>query len=85
MGKICEIYGITINYLDDDYYTFVLSNSYTSFLQQWRKENINKIDDFKTMLGISYAVYRKWEKGSKMSRDTYKRLRDIFLIDRENK
>lgn len=75
MEKICVALGVPVQYFNDDYYNFVLSEDYTSFLREWRKKNTKRHYDVKKMLGVSFAAYFEWEQGKRMSRKTFEKIR----------
>ena len=76
MKKICKVLDVPVSYFNDDYLNFVLSKNYTSYLRKWRKENTKRIDDVKKILGVSYFVYREWEKGKRMSRGSFEKIKE---------
>nr|WP_274377503.1 helix-turn-helix transcriptional regulator [Desulfotruncus arcticus] len=75
MEKICLALKVPVGYFEDDYYNFILSDKYTSFIRQWRKKNTKRCDDVGKMLGVSIITYLDWEKGKRMSRDTFEKIR----------
>ena len=80
MQKLCKLFNVPIEYFDDDYYTFVLSDGYEEFLRQWRKKNTKRHYDIKEILGISFWSYNQWEKGRRMSRETFEKIREKLGI-----
>ena len=76
MKKICTILEVPIQYFNDDYYNFVLSDDYANYLKKWRKENTARYDDVKKILGVSYKAYRDWEEGSSMTRKIFNKIKD---------
>ncbi len=76
MNKICNILDVPVEFFEDAYYIFVLSDNYESYLQKWRKENTTRHDDVKKILGVSYGMYRNWEKGYRMRRQAFEMIRD---------
>jgi len=73
--KICVALGVGVEYFQDDYYSFVLSEKYVPTLQRWRRENTKRHTDIKRKLGVSYAAYVDWERGCKMTRKTFEKIR----------
>lgn len=80
MEKICNALEVPIEYFNDGYYNFVLSKNYKDILKKWRRENVRKIDDIKKILGISYTAYRCWERGEKMDRKSFEKIKDILKL-----
>ncbi len=76
MKKICTVLDVPVTYFEDDYYNFVLSDDYTNYLRRWRKENADSIDDVKKILGVSYSTYCEWEKGKRMSRESFEKIKE---------
>lgn len=76
MEKICAAMGVPVQYFKDDYYNFVLWDGYTGFLRKWRKENTNKHDEVKKILGVSYDAYLSWEKGGKINREIFIKIKE---------
>lgn len=74
MEKICNALGVEVGFFDDDYYSFVLSDNYSSYLKEWRRKNTSKYDEVEKILCVSYESYLSWEKGKKMDRNTYKKI-----------
>lgn len=76
MKKICTVLDVPVTYFEDDYYNFVLSDDYTNYLRRWRKENADSIDDVKKILGVSYSTYCEWEKGKRMIRKSFEKIKE---------
>lgn len=79
MKKMIKALEVDVEYFEDDYYSFVLSDRYTEILRKWRKENTRKIEDVKKILGVSYYSYRTWEKGIIMNRSVFDKIKDKIL------
>ncbi len=79
MKKICTALGIPVQEFGDEYYTFVLSEDYESYLRQWRKENTKRFDEMESILGVCYGVYRSWEKGLRMTRESFDKIREKLI------
>jgi cyclopropane fatty-acyl-phospholipid synthase-like methyltransferase len=75
MQKICKALDVPVQVFGDDYFTFVLSEHYEDYLIQWRNKNTDRYDEVERLLGISYSVYRCWEKGLRMSIETFKNIK----------
>lgn len=78
--KICIALNVPVEYFKDDYYSFVLSSAYSDFLRQWRKKNTHRYYDIENILGVSFWSYNEWEKGSRMSRETFEKIREKLGI-----
>lgn len=75
MKKIIDALKVDVEYFEDDYYSFVLSDKYTSYLKQWRMKNTKRVEDIERILGVTYASFRSWEKGEIMSRDSFNKIK----------
>lgn len=74
MKKIVEYLDVDVEYFEDDYYNFVLSNDYVEFLKKWRNENTKNHMQIEKILNISYGTYLAWEKGLIMSREFFNKI-----------
>jgi len=80
MKKMIKALEVDVEYFEDDYYSFVLSDRYTEILKKWRKENTSKTEDVKKILGVSFWSFNLWEKGHIMSRETFNMIKDKLNI-----
>lgn len=74
MKKIVNVLDVDVKYFEDDYYNFVLSENYTDYLKEWRK--LLRVEELEEKLGVSYASYLNWEKGSFMARNTFNKIKN---------
>ncbi|MCR2042690.1 helix-turn-helix transcriptional regulator [Anaerosalibacter massiliensis] len=74
MKKIVNVLDVDVKYFEDDYYNFVLSENYTDYLKEWRK--LLRVEELEEKLGVSYASYSSWEKGSFMARNTFNKIKN---------
>jgi site-specific DNA recombinase len=76
MEKICTALDVPVSYFEDDYYNFVLSDNYASYLQEWKKQNIKRHNDIEKVLGVAYQTFWSWQKGYRMSRESFERVKE---------
>lgn len=74
MKQLVEVLDVDVEYFEDDYYNFVLSNDYVEFLKKWRNKNIKKHLQIEEILNVSYGSYLSWEKGLIMSKETFNKI-----------
>lgn len=80
MKRIIDILDVEVDYFEDEYYSFIFSNSYIDKFKKWRKENITRTKDVQKLLGVSYASFLSWEKGHILSREVFNRIKCILKI-----
>ncbi|MBC8590594.1 helix-turn-helix domain-containing protein [Wansuia hejianensis] len=83
INAITNELNISIDYFENDYFNFVLSDKYTKILYNWRKKNTTNRFELEKKLGVTYYNYLKWEKGKKMSMESFNKIKNKLNIKKD--
>lgn len=77
--KLANIFELNTKYFYDDYYEF-LDSTYSNKILEWRKRNGLTIKDAANKVNINYVTWSSWEKGKKISRENYEKLKTFNFV-----
>ncbi len=77
--NLAKIFEIDKKYFYDDYYEFLDSN-YSSKILSWRKKYNLTITAAAKKVNVNYVTWSSWEKGAKISRENYNKLKTLKII-----
>ncbi len=74
---LAQIFKIGKTYFYDDYFDFLDKNCF-EILKGWRETNRFTQNEAAKTLKVSTATFNRWENGKKISRNNYKKLKEII-------
>ncbi len=74
--KLAKLFNINKKYFYDDYFIFL--DKAPNILKEYRRnKNLNKTQ-LADLLGTSYSIISRWEKGYIISRNYYKKIKELL-------
>ncbi|MEY7999431.1 helix-turn-helix domain-containing protein [Clostridium sp. Mt-5] len=79
LNKMAEIFKIDAKQFMDDYLLFIYNPNYKNFFIELKAKNDWTYRDIKNILGFSLSNYLTWQKGIKISKINYIKLRNALF------